>query len=80
MDGKSGGTSAQLMKNLGKFKGKGAYLLWPCQWKGKPVAGQSMMRGIGEMTVKALKGITMVDTAAWRGDEPVAAEIIKRLS
>lgn len=31
------------------------------------------------MTAKNLKGSTMVDTAAWRGDEPLAAEIIKHL-
>ena len=78
MDSK-GGTSQQQMKGLSKFKGKGAYLLWPCQFKGKPVAGKSMMRALGEMTVKNLKGCTMVDTAAWKGDEPLAAEIIKWL-
>ena len=38
-----------------------------------------MMRSLGEMTVKNLKGITMVDTAAWKGDEPLAAQIIQLL-
>ena len=77
MDAK-GGTSQQAMKDLGKFKGKGSHLLWPAQFKGMPKK-ESMMGKIGEMTQKNLKGCTMVDTATWKGDEQLAAEMIKWL-
>ena len=63
---------------LKKFKGK-AVVLWPNQMKGKPNSAGCMMKSLGEMIPKHLKGATLVDSASWRGFEPLAAELRKVL-